>query len=74
MRLLPQQQLGMQSELTLREGQLVSVLRQDETGWWEGCHETSGEIGWFPSNFTHFKHELWTIEEIDDENSDEEGE
>ena len=55
------------SELSIRQGELVQVIRKDPSGWWEGRNEVSGEVGWFPSNFAHAKHEMWTIEESEDE-------
>lgn len=35
-------------ELTLRVGDIVVILREDE-GWWEG--DLNGQVGVFPSNF-----------------------
>ena len=60
------------TELSLREGELIRVLRQDASGWWSGCKERDYEaneaiIGWFPSNFVHEKHLIWALEEEDDE-------
>lgn len=55
------------TELSIREGELVHVLRQDPSGWWEGYREIDGATGWFPSNFAHAKHEMWTIDESEDE-------
>jgi serine/threonine protein kinase len=40
------------SELTLKEGELVEVLRQTENGWWLGADEC--RRGWFPSTFCEF--------------------
>jgi hypothetical protein len=51
------------TELSLREGQLVNVISQHQSGWWEG--EVAGHIGWFPSNYVHIQRELWTICEGD---------
>ena len=36
-------------ELSLKEGDMVKVLDQEEEGWWKG--ELNGKIGVFPSNF-----------------------
>lgn len=36
-------------ELTLKEGDMVEVLDQEEEGWWKG--ELYGKVGLFPSNF-----------------------
>ena len=58
------------TELSLREGELIRVLRQDVSGWWSGCKEseTGQEVtGWFPSNFVHEKHLIWVIEEVYEE-------
>ena len=64
-----------ETELSLREGELIRVLRQDISGWWSGCKEReTGEaaVGWFPSNFVHEKHLIWgLLEEVDgDEEED----
>ena len=38
-------------EINLRLGQVVVVLTQHESGWWEGCLASGeGRTGWFPSN------------------------
>ncbi len=36
-----------EDELTLRVGEIVTILREDE-GWWEG--DLNGAVGVFPSN------------------------
>lgn len=36
--------------LTLKEGDLITVLGQDPSGWWTG--ELGGKIGLFPGNYT----------------------
>ncbi len=36
-------------ELSIDVGDIIRVLRKDESGWWEG--ECKGRMGWFPSNF-----------------------
>ena len=41
-------------ELTLKEGDIVKVLDQEEEGWWKG--ELKGKIGVFPSNFVELIH------------------
>ncbi len=37
-------------ELSLREGDIVTVLAEDDSGWWKG--QLNKDIGLFPSNFT----------------------
>ncbi|XP_061580136.1 rho guanine nucleotide exchange factor 7a isoform X2 [Cololabis saira] len=36
-------------ELTFAKGDLISVTRQEDGGWWEGA--LGGRTGWFPSNY-----------------------
>lgn len=38
-----------EDELTFTKGDIISVSRQEEGGWWEGT--LSGRTGWFPSNY-----------------------
>jgi hypothetical protein len=38
------------AELNMREGDIIMVLAEDESGWWKGSLD--GEVGLFPSNFT----------------------
>uniref|UniRef100_H3D8N1 Rho guanine nucleotide exchange factor (GEF) 7a n=1 Tax=Tetraodon nigroviridis TaxID=99883 RepID=H3D8N1_TETNG len=38
-----------EDELTFTKGDLISVSRQEEGGWWEGT--LNGRTGWFPSNY-----------------------
>lgn len=38
-----------EDELTFTKGDIISVSRQEEGGWWEGT--LNGRIGWFPSNY-----------------------
>ncbi|XP_075950557.1 rho guanine nucleotide exchange factor 7b [Anarhichas minor] len=38
-----------EDELSFSKGDIVSVSRQDEGGWWEGS--LNGHSGWFPSNY-----------------------
>src|SRR3989338_175936 len=37
-------------ELTMREGDLITVLTEDASGWWTGT--LNGNVGVFPSNYT----------------------
>ena len=37
-----------ESELSIREGELVTVLNHDPSGWWEGERQRDGVRGWFP--------------------------
>src|SRR5690349_575864 len=34
---------------SLRDGEIVSILGQDDPGWWKG--EVHGKVGMFPSNY-----------------------
>jgi len=36
-------------ELDLKEGDVIKVLKEDESGWWQG--EVDGRVGWFPFNY-----------------------
>ena len=36
-------------ELSIKDGDVITVLTQEDEGWWEG--ELNGKKGWFPSNF-----------------------
>ena len=36
-------------ELSLKEGELVEVLDQEDDGWWKGL--LNGKVGLFPTNF-----------------------
>mmetsp|Transcript_42548 Transcript_42548/g.66658 ORF Transcript_42548/g.66658 Transcript_42548/m.66658 type:complete len:100 (+) Transcript_42548:1177-1476(+) len=38
-----------ETELQLKPGDVVTVLKEDTSGWWQG--EMEGRIGWFPYNF-----------------------
>ncbi|TPX62785.1 hypothetical protein SpCBS45565_g06925 [Spizellomyces sp. 'palustris'] len=38
-----------ESSLTFRKGDVIQVLTQLESGWWDGL--CNGERGWFPSNY-----------------------
>lgn len=38
-----------ENELSLKKGDVVTVLEQNRSGWWKG--QINGEIGRFPSNF-----------------------
>ncbi|KAJ3584534.1 hypothetical protein NHX12_015029 [Muraenolepis orangiensis] len=38
-----------EDELSFSKGDLITVLRQEEGGWWEGA--VDGRTGWFPSNY-----------------------
>ena len=37
-------------ELNLKEGELITILRKNDDGWWEGVNE-NGHHGVFPSNY-----------------------
>ena len=49
------------SDLNFQEGDIITVLRRYENGWWEG--EVNGRIGDFPSNYV----ELCADEDEDDD-------
>lgn len=38
-----------EDELSFAKGDIISVSRQEEGGWWEGS--LNGKSGWFPSNY-----------------------
>uniref|UniRef100_A0A3P8YW63 Rho guanine nucleotide exchange factor (GEF) 7a n=1 Tax=Esox lucius TaxID=8010 RepID=A0A3P8YW63_ESOLU len=38
-----------EDELSFNKGDVISVTRQEEGGWWEG--NLNGKTGWFPSNY-----------------------
>ncbi|KAM6953423.1 rho guanine nucleotide exchange factor 6 [Aplochiton taeniatus] len=38
-----------EDELSFTKGDLISVSRQEDGGWWEGT--LNGKTGWFPSNY-----------------------
>ena len=40
---------GGDDELSLKEGELVEVLDQEDDGWWKGL--LNGKVGLFPTNF-----------------------
>ena len=40
----------MTGELAFKEGDMIEVIREDPSGWWEG--KLDGQVGRFPSNYT----------------------
>lgn len=38
-----------EDELSFSKGDVISVSRQEDGGWWEGS--LNGKSGWFPSNY-----------------------
>jgi len=38
-----------EKELSFREGDVITILTQDISGWWKG--ELNGQVGWFPASF-----------------------
>lgn len=38
-----------EDELSFNKGDMISVSRQEDGGWWEGTF--NGNKGWFPSNY-----------------------
>jgi hypothetical protein len=59
-----------QTSLSFREGDIIQVVAQLETGWWEGV--INGHRGWFPSDYC----KLWSYmsassyEEYEDDSDD----
>lgn len=51
-----------QISLSFRQGDIIQVLTQLESGWWDGI--VNGERGWFPSNYCEFVDEK-TGEQLD---------
>lgn len=43
---------GEDGELSFKKGDRITVLRKDDSGWWEGRLPT-GETGVFPANYVH---------------------
>ena len=41
-----------QTSLSFRQGDIIQVLTQLESGWWDGV--MNGHRGWFPSNYCEF--------------------
>lgn len=41
---------GEDGELSFKQGDRIEVLREDDSGWWEG--QLRGEVGLFPENYT----------------------
>ena len=37
------------TELSIREGEIINVLKTTETGWWKG--QINEREGWFPSSY-----------------------
>ena len=38
------------SQMSLRAGEVVKVLDKEENGWWRGVNQT-GQSGWFPGSY-----------------------
>ena len=43
-------QAAAEIEMDLQEGDVITVLKEDDSGWWQG--EVNGRIGWFPFTYT----------------------
>ncbi len=50
-------------EISIKTGDVIQVLREDDSGWWEG--DCNGLVGWFPSNYVYIKYDLPTIAEVE---------
>mmetsp|Transcript_25603 Transcript_25603/g.60830 ORF Transcript_25603/g.60830 Transcript_25603/m.60830 type:complete len:380 (-) Transcript_25603:406-1545(-) len=37
------------TELDMKEDDIIKVIREDDSGWWQG--EIDGRVGWFPFNY-----------------------
>jgi NAD(P)H-flavin reductase len=44
------------SQLSMAAGQMISIFDKDESGWWDGMNEDTGERGLFPSTYVE---EIW---------------
>ena len=44
---------GDDDELSLKKGELVKVLDQEDDGWWKGL--LNGKVGLFPTNFVELE-------------------
>ena len=59
---------GTSGELSFEEGDVIEVLKEDPSGWWEG--RLNGNIGRFPSNYTAaaltvcYKHITYAPQEV----------
>lgn len=43
-----------ESELSMAVGDVLEVLSEDTSGWWQGVNRRTGLEGWFPSTFVHW--------------------
>jgi hypothetical protein len=59
-----------ESEMSIYEGEMIHVIRQDSSGWWEGRREGDDEVGWFPSSYGEAYHEIWSIQESEENDED----
>ncbi|CAD5112613.1 DgyrCDS1826 [Dimorphilus gyrociliatus] len=59
-----------EDELSIKVGDIVDVLKQEEEGWWEG--ELNGQKGVFPSNFAEPIQEGMTSEEEKEDTEEKE--
>src|SRR5215210_6519307 len=60
------------SSLSFRKNDLIQVLTQLESGWWDGL--CNGQRGWFPSNYVTTMEDEEAIEVDDSEDEEEEEE
>ena len=53
------------AELSLRKGDIISVLDKDESGWWLGMREIDGKeiYGMFPGNYVA-THEVRSLKQL----------
>lgn len=45
------------NQMSLRVGQTITVMEQDDSGWWDGYNEFTGERGLFPSTYVQWMEE-----------------
>ena len=57
------------NELKLEVGDLIDVLKIDETGWWKGCCLRTQDNGWFPSSYVKVKSIFYLITGVMNEKS-----
>lgn len=41
----------MEDELTIEEGDMITILERDDSGWWKGTNQRTKKTGLFPYNY-----------------------
>lgn len=54
-----------QDELSFNKGDIVSVISEDDTGWWKGC--LKGKVGFLPINYFEFHQDTTNLDDDTDE-------